>query len=112
MGMGRFTQIIEFTTTRFDEVTKLSEEFRAERAAAEVDVHPVRVTTTVSRDDPNRYVTIAEFGSYGDAKRNSELPETGKFAAALAELCDGPPTFHNLNVLESYEPLTAPNLPH
>jgi hypothetical protein len=109
--MGRFIQIIEFSTSRYDEVQKLSEEFRAERASAGVDVHPIRVTTTVSRDDPNRYVTMAEFGSYGDAMRNSGLPETQKFAASMMELCDGPPTFHNLDVLEAYEPLTSPELP-
>lgn len=109
--MGRFIQIIEYSTSRFDEVTKLSEEFRAERAAAEVDVHPIRVTTCVSRDDPNRYMTIAEFGSYGDAMRNSGLPETQKFAASMQELCDGPPTLHNLNLVESYEPATSPELP-
>lgn len=109
--MSRFIQIIEYSTTRFDEVQKLSEEFRAERRSAGVEVHPIRVTTTVSRDDPNRYTTIAEFGSYGDAMRNSELPETQKFAAAMQQLCDGPATFQNLTVLESYEPPTSPELP-
>ena len=109
--MGRFIQIIEYTTTRFDEIQKLSDEFRAERQAAGVDVHPIRVTTTVSRDNPNQYTTIAEFGSYGDAMRNSDLPETQKFAASLQELCDGPASFSNLNVIESYEPLTSPELP-
>ena len=109
--MGRFLQIIQFSTSRFDEVQKLSDEFRAERQAAGIDVHPIRVTTSASRDEPNRYVVLAEFGSYGDAMRNSELPETQKFAASLMELCDGPPTFSNLDVLEAYEPLTSPELP-
>jgi hypothetical protein len=109
--MARFIQIIEYSSTRFDEIQKLSDEFRAERQAAGIDVHPIRVTTSVSRDDPNRYTTIAEFGSYGDAMKNSELPETHKFAASLMELCDGPPSFSNLNVIEAYEPLTSPELP-
>ncbi len=109
--MGRFIQIIEYSTSRFDEIQKLSDEFRAERQAAGIDVHPIRVTTSVSRDDPNRYTTIAEFGSYGDAMKNSELPETQKFAASLQELCDGPARFSNLNVIEAYEPLTSPELP-
>ncbi|HVE27590.1 MAG TPA: hypothetical protein VNC22_19420 [Sporichthya sp.] len=109
--MARFIQIIQYSTSRFDEVQKLSDEFRAERAAAGIDVHPIRVTTSVSRDDPNRYTTIAEFGSYGDAMTNSNLPETQRFAASLMELCDGPPTFHNLDVIEAYEPLTSPELP-
>jgi hypothetical protein len=29
---------------------------------------------------------------------NSDLPETGEFAARMAQLCDGPPTFRNLDV--------------
>lgn len=109
--MGRFIQIIEYTSTRFDEIQKLSEEFRAERRAAGIEVHPIRVTSTVSKEDPNRYVMIAEFGSYGDAMRNSSLPETQKFAAAMQELCDGPAVFHNLEVLGTYEPPTSPDLP-
>lgn len=109
--MARFIQIIEYSTTRYDEVTKLGEEFRAERAAAGIDVHPIRVTTLKSRDQGNRYFTIAEFGSYGDAMRNSDLPETKKFAAAMAQLTDGPPTFHNLEVIDTYEPSTSPDLP-
>jgi len=35
---------------------------------------------------------------------NSNLPETGEFAERLAELCDGPPAFRNLDVrrVETY----------
>jgi hypothetical protein len=29
---------------------------------------------------------------------NSGQPATAEFAARLAKLCDGPPTFHNLDV--------------
>ena len=44
------------------------------------------------------YVQIVEFPSYEEAMANSELPETGEFAAKLATLCDAPPTFRNLDV--------------
>jgi len=30
---------------------------------------------------------------------NSKLPETSEFAAQLAALCDGPPSFRNLDVI-------------
>jgi hypothetical protein len=30
---------------------------------------------------------------------NSNMPETGEFAKLLASLCDGPPTFRNLDVV-------------
>ena len=45
------------------------------------------------------YVVVVEFPSYDEAMANSNLPETGELAAKLASLCDGPPTFRNLDVL-------------
>ena len=34
---------------------------------------------------------------------NSNSPETQAFAAKMAELCDGPATFYNLDLLERFE---------
>lgn len=47
---------------------------------------------------------IVEFDSYEEAMRNSADPVTGKFAARLAELLDGPVTFGNLDVRRALEP--------
>ena len=58
-----------------------------------------RGTQTRDRDADNTYVQIVEFPSYEDAMANSNMPETGAFAAQLASLCDGPPTFRNLDVV-------------
>ena len=41
---------------------------------------------------------IVEFASYEEAMSNSDLPETASFAQSLAELCDGPMVFRNLDV--------------
>lgn len=91
-----FIQIIEYTTTRIDELnTALDawlENTKGSRAAA-------RGVQTADRDSANTYVQIVEFPSYEDAMANSNLPETGEFAAQLAALCDGPPTFRNLDVI-------------
>jgi len=59
----------------------------------------------VARDhnDPSHYVVLAFFDSYESAMENSNRPETGQFAEQMQKLCDGPPTFHNLDVRESYE---------
>lgn len=51
------------------------------------------------RGQENTYVQIVEFPSYEEAMANSEMPETSSFAKRLAELCDGPPTIRNLDVL-------------
>ena len=34
---------------------------------------------------------------------NSNRPGTAEFAAQLAKLCDGPPTFRNLDVIREEE---------
>ena len=54
---------------------------------------------TRDRDASDTYVQIVEFPTYDDAMANSSLPETGEFAATLASLCDGAPSFRNLDVL-------------
>jgi hypothetical protein len=91
-----FIQIIEYKTARIDELNVALdgwlERTKGKRAAT-------RGTQTRDRDAENTYVQIVEFPSYEDAMVNSKLPETSEFAAQLAALCDGPPTFRNLDVL-------------
>jgi len=88
-------QVIELTTTRPDEVEALVSEWRAQTAGRRT---AQRGTFTKDRDRPNVYVQIVEFPSYEDAMANSELPETASFAERLAQLCDGPMEFRNLDV--------------
>jgi hypothetical protein len=90
-----FWQIIEITTTRPDEIQALADEWRA---ATEGKRSAQRGTLTADRDRPNTYLQIVEFPSYEDAMRNSALPETSEFAGRMMALCDGPPTFRNLDV--------------
>ena len=54
----------------------------------------------VDRDDPNHLYNIVFFDSYEEAMQNSELPVTADFASKMMALADGPPTFHNLDVVE------------
>lgn len=91
-----FIQIIEYKTGRIDELnTALDawlEKTKGQRAAT-------RGVQASDRDVENTYVQIVEFPSYDEAMANSQLPETAEFAAQLSALCDGPPTFRNLDVL-------------
>ena len=91
-----FIQIIEFSTSRFEEGGQYIEEYRK---ATEGRRTTKRVRVGQDRDNPGRYFTIAEFDSYEDAMRNSELPETTKLSQQLAGLADGPPKFYNLEVV-------------
>ena len=95
-----FVQIVEYRTNRHDEVRYLIEEWVA---ATEGKRTAARGLMCTDRDQADRHVQIVEFPSYEEAMRNSELPETSAFAQRLAELCDGPPTFRNLDLHEVFE---------
>ena len=90
-----FIQIIEFTTSRADELDALLDEWLQKTEGKRTATRGIEAR---DRDRPNTYVQIIEFPSYEQAMANSELPETAEVATHLAELCDGPPTFRNLEV--------------
>jgi hypothetical protein len=95
-----FVQIIEFKTDRIDDVRELVGKYRETMASGSSTV--VRGTATADRDRPDTNVQIVEFESWESAQENSNRPETSAFAGELMALCDGPPTFYNLDVLETY----------
>jgi hypothetical protein len=91
-----FVQIIEFRTTRFDEGEKY---VNAWREATEGKRTSRRSVVCRDRNDPNSYFDIVFFDSYEAAMENSNLPETQQLAEQLGALGDGPPTFHDLDVI-------------
>ena len=98
-----FVQLIEYETTREEELAPLYEEFMKATEGKRTLTHEFH---TKDRDRPNHYVDIVEFPSYEAAMRNNELPETKQVAARMKELCTGGPRFLNLEVIEE-ERLTA-----
>lgn len=101
--MPAFVQIIEYQTSRPDEVADLSEDFRAMREKEGQETAPARVTVTEDRDRPGYYLSIVEFESYEAAMENSNRPDTSDYAAKMMELCDGPPKYYNLDVTQRLE---------
>jgi hypothetical protein len=93
---GKFIQIIEYRTSKPDEVNQTMNEW-SEAAGAKTKA--VRSATTQDRDAQGTYLQIVEFPSYEQAMRNSDMPETQSFSDRFAKLCDGPPTFRNLDVV-------------
>lgn len=95
-----FIQLIEYRTDRIDEFNTLLdgwlEATKGTRAAT-------RGVQTRDRDARDTYVQIVEFPSYEEAMANSDLPATSEFAAKLASVCKGPPTFRNLDVLREQQ---------
>lgn len=92
--MAGFVQIIEFKTSRIDEFDALLEELRASGAPMPM----TRALVAADRDRPNVYLSILEFDSYEQAMENSNKPETTEMSQRMAALCDGPPTFYNLDI--------------
>ncbi len=91
-----FIQIIEFQTNRIDEVNTMMDAWLAASAGKRTATRAVQVQ---DRENPGTYLHLVEFPSYEAAMENSNRPETGEFAARLAELFDSPPTFRNLDVI-------------
>ena len=95
----RFIQIIEYRTSRPDELKAVVE---AHRPSLNDGSLAVRGTATQDREDPTLYRNIVEFESWEAAQQNSARPEISAFAQAMMAVCDGPPTFYNLDVIEDY----------
>lgn len=101
--MAAFVQIIEYRTSKPDEVAALMEDFRAKREAEGDGPAPTRGTTCADRDDPGRYFAIVEFESYEAAMENSQRADTTEMSEKMMELCDGPATFYNLDQVASMD---------
>lgn len=91
-----FIQLIEYRTTRPEEVSDL-----LDRWIAASDGKRTATRTRVGRDrnDPTRYVEVLEFPSYEQAQANSTLSETNAVHEEFVGLCEQPPTFVDLDVL-------------
>jgi quinol monooxygenase YgiN len=93
--MAGFVQIIQYKTSKFDEMQALIDNFRAQTEGKRTTI---RGMACRDRDNAGQFLNIIEFPSYEAAMKNNELPETQAVAEAMQKLADGPPTFYNLDV--------------
>ncbi|MBB2912581.1 quinol monooxygenase YgiN [Streptosporangium becharense] len=91
-----FIQVIEFESTREEDIRRLMDEWRDTTADERT---ATRTTLTRDRARPEHYVAIVRFPSYEEAMRNSKLPQTDKLARRMREICDGPLRFMDLDVV-------------
>jgi hypothetical protein len=91
-----FVQIIDFTTSRYDDMRKVMDEWTA---ATEGKRTSIRWMIGKDRDRPNQYVEVVEFPSSHEAMLNNDLPETNEFSKKVADLCDDV-TFWNIGDVE------------
>jgi hypothetical protein len=92
----KFSQIIEFST---DHIEAFNANLDAWKLKTEGGRIPHRAVVSRDRDTEGRYLLTVEFSSYEQGMQNSDRPETGEFAAFLAEISNAPLTFRNLDVI-------------
>ena len=97
-----FVQVIEYTTTKYDEVRAIGNRF-AETRRTGGGPKPHTISFLKDRDRPNTYRTVARFASYEEAMENSSREDTTKMAGEIAALCDDQ-TFRNFDLLDEINP--------
>jgi hypothetical protein len=93
--MAGFVQIIQYKTSKYDEMQKLIDKFREDTAGKRTTT---RGMACRDRDNAGTFMNIVEFPSYEAAMKNNELPETAALAQEMQKLADGQPTFYNLDL--------------
>ena len=95
--MTEFVQLVEMSTSRYDEMQKFQTQWREQNPDAMLDWSIVGR----DRDHPDKYVVMVHFENYDVAMQNSADPRTAEFAEKMQELSDGPVTFRNLDVVDT-----------
>ncbi|PWI17513.1 ester cyclase [Streptomyces sp. Act143] len=91
-----FVQLIDCRTSRFDEMNRLMDRWVEQTKGKRTATHDL---IGKDRSDASHFIEIVEFPSYEEAMRNSNLPETDKIFQEMVALCDGMPTFTDLDVV-------------
>ncbi|MGW0362055.1 ester cyclase [Streptomyces sp. NPDC002990] len=91
-----FVQIIDYKTSRQDDLNQLLDRYVSQSQGRRTVTHSI---VARDRDAENHYVDVVEFPSYEDAMKNSHLPETDRMFQEMVALCEGMPTFTNLDVV-------------
>ena len=92
--MQGFVQVMEFETSNIDEVEAFARRMETERGDA---LLARRATVYEDRDRRGTYLVVVEFDSHDEAMKNSDDPETDRYAKEMVGLLDGLPRFRNLD---------------
>ncbi len=92
----KFIQIIDCKTDRYEEMDRLMDQWVEMTKGKRTATHSLIAR---DRSDGSHVVEIVEFPSYEEAMKNSQLPETDRIFQEMVALCDGMPTFTDLDVV-------------
>jgi hypothetical protein len=100
-----FSQTITLYADDPAPIVELLKEWDLNQAAADIMGY-MGIRLLADREEPRRYVIIADFGvvdpdvpAADEAQRNNERPETQASAARMRELIDGEPEWHHYDEL-------------
>ncbi len=99
-----FIQMIDCRTSRFGELDRLMDTWVEQTQGKRTATHSM---VGKDRSASDHYVEIIEFPSFEEAMRNSRLPETERTFQEMVALCDGTPSFTDLDVLRDEQLNTA-----
>ncbi|WP_030202904.1 ester cyclase [Streptomyces sp. NRRL S-87] len=91
-----FVQLVDYTTHQPEAMNSLLDKYVSQSQGRRTVTHTV---VGKDRDNSEHYVDVVEFPSYEEAMKNSNLPETDRMFNEMVALCDGMPTFTNLDVI-------------
>lgn len=91
-----FIQSVQIKSKNFDQIKKISDEWRAQTAGQRT---ATRATICKDRDNADTYYVLVEFPSYDAAMKNSQMPQTDEFSKQIADLADEV-KFFNLDVIQ------------
>ncbi|MBT2507112.1 ester cyclase [Streptomyces sp. ISL-98] len=92
----KFVQIVDYKTQRFDGMNQLMDRWVEQTKGKRTATHSL---IGKDRADGSHFVEIVEFPSYEEAMKNSQLPETDQIFQEMVALCDGMPSFTDLDVV-------------
>ncbi|KUJ70014.1 SnoaL-like polyketide cyclase [Streptomyces albus subsp. albus] len=91
-----FVQIMDCKTSRIDDMNRLMDQWVERTKGRRTATHNI---IGKDRSDSSHYIEIIEFPSYEEAMKNSNLTETDETFQQIVALCDGMPTFTDLDVV-------------
>lgn len=94
-----FVQVIEYKASDPEAVKRVIDEWES---ATEGKRTARRLLLGKYREQGDRFCEIVFFDSYEDAQRNSELPETQRYAERMRDVVDGDPQYWDLEILEEH----------
>ena len=107
-----FVQTISFRSDQLDRLLELGAQWDRQQASGDIMGY-VGMRVLADRDDPGRYILVAEFGmvdpevsAFEEAQKNNDRPETQASARLLMDLANSEIEWHHYDEVYRTDPFT------